>query len=430
MTADDIAHLLRRTEFFAKPARVAELGPGTTAAAVDSVLDFAQNGNPQLPANLVNNDGSFDQKAEAFNWWLDSMATRPRPFQEKMALFWHGHFVSEWDVVGRADHMTHQNQLYRSMAAGNFEALTQAMAIEPAMLLYLSNATNFKTAPNENFARELMELFTMAVGNYSEDDVWSAARAWTGYNYDNETHSYEYRSTKHDEGQKTLFGKTANWNGPGTIHEILVDNVEKRPIAAKYITKKLWEFLAYPHPAQNIVDELADVFMANNLELTPLLRALLNRPEFYSAEAKQGLVRTPTEWAAAILAATGLTSKAVGVYNNADRMGQRLFNPPNVAGWKNNTYWLTTSALSGRAAVARKAASLWAETNFSTVINMSATGALDFAAQMFAVAPLSASSYNAILEAHQAERAASNNAKTTVTNLLMLIMLTGEMNVG
>ena len=93
VTADDIAHLLRRTEFFAKPARMAELGAGTTAAAVDNILDFGPNGNPQLPANLVNNDGSFDQKAEAFNWWLDSMATRPRPFQEKMALFWHGHFA-------------------------------------------------------------------------------------------------------------------------------------------------------------------------------------------------------------------------------------------------------------------------------------------------------------------------------------------------
>src|SRR4051794_5071496 len=127
------------------------------------------------------------------------MATRPRPFQEKMTLFWHGHFVSEWDVVGRADHMTQQNQLYRSMALGNFEALTQAMSIQPAMLLYLSNGVNVKTAPNENFGRELMELFTLGVGNYTQDDVVSAARAWTGYNYDNETHSYEYRSTKHDE---------------------------------------------------------------------------------------------------------------------------------------------------------------------------------------------------------------------------------------
>lgn len=430
MTAEDIAHLLRRTEFFAKPARLAELGAGTTAAAVDSILDFIPNGNPQLPANLVNVDGSFDQKAAAYDWWLDSMATRPRPFQEKMALFWHGHFVSEWDVVGRTDHMTRQNQLYRSMALGNFEALTQAMSLEPAMLLYLSNGVNVKSAPNENFARELMELFTLSVGNYSEEDVVAAARAWTGYNYDYPTHQYEYRSTKHDDGLKVFFGKTANWNGPGIIHEILVDNVEKRPIAAKYIAKKLWEFLAYPHPAQNIVDELADVFMANNLELVPLLRALLNRAEFYSTEAKQGLVRTPTEWAAAILAATGLTSKAVGLYNVADRMGQRVFEPPNVSGWKNNTYWLTTSALSGRAAVARKAASLWAETNFSAVINMSAAGALDFAAQMFAVAPLSASSYGAILDAHQAERAASNNAKTTVANLLVLVMLTGEMNVG
>jgi uncharacterized protein (DUF1800 family) len=429
VTADDIAHLLRRTEFFPKPARLVQLGAGSIADAVDSVLDFGPNNNPQLPANLATQNDT-DQRTAAYDWWLDSMATRPRSFQEKMALFWHGHFVSEWDVVGRAEHMTRQNQLYRTMALGNFEALTQAMSIEPAMLLYLSNAVNVKSAPNQNFGRELLELFTLGVGNYSEDDVVTAARAWTGYNYDNPTHEYEYRSTKHDEGQKIFFGKTANWNGPGTIHEILVDNPEKRTIAAKYISKKLWEFLAYPHPAQNIVDDLANVFMTNNLELVPLARALLNRPEFYTPEAKQGLVRTPTEWATAILVATGLTSKAIGLYGNSDRMGQTVFDPPNVAGWKNNSYWLTTSALSGRAAVARKAASVWAETNFSTVINMSAPGAVDYVAQLFGVYPMSLSSYSAILDAHQGERASSNNAKTTVANLLVQVMLTGEMNVG
>jgi uncharacterized protein (DUF1800 family) len=430
VAADDIAHLLRRTEFCVRPARLAELGGGSIDDAVNSVTDFTPNANPQLPANLATLNTAIDQHSLAYDWWLDSMATRPRPFQEKMTLFWHGHFVSEWDFVGRADHMLSQNQLYRTNALGNFEALTQAMALEPAMLLYLSNANNVKSAPNQNFARELMELFTLGVGNYTEEDVDTGARAWTGYNYDRETHQYEYRSSRHDDGQKVLFGKTANWNGPGIIHEILVDNVEKRPIAAKFIVKKLWEFLAYPKPAQNIVDELAAVFMATNLELLPTVQALLSRPEFYSAEAKQGLVRTPTEWAVAILAATGLTSKQIGLYNNADRMGQKVFDPPNVSGWRNNAYWLTTSALSGRAAVAKQAAQLWAANNYASIINMSATEAVDSVTQMFGVAPLSAQTYGPLLAAHQAERAASNNAKNTVTNLVVMVLLSGEMNVG
>lgn len=432
--ADDLAHLLRRTEFFPKPARIAELTAlgSDPAAWVANILDFTANANPQVPANLVNQDDQhgYDQHVAAYNWWLDSMATRPRPFQEKMTLFWHGHFVSEWNFVNRTDHMTHQNQLYRTMALGNFEALTQAMAIEPAMILYLSNSENVKTAPNQNFARELMELFTLGVGNYTEDDVNTAARAWTGYNYDYTTHAFEYRSSRHDDGQKTLFGNTQNWNGPDMIHEILVGNPDKRVISATFIVKELWQFLAYPAPAQNIVDDLATVFMTGGLELKPLLQALLVRPEFYSAQAKQGLVRTPTEWAAAILAATGTTSGALGLFNLADRMGQVVFDPPNVSGWRSNGYWLTTSALSGRAAVARKAASLWANDNFALVVNQSADGAVNSVAQMFGVYPLSNQSYASILGAHQAERAASNNAKTTAANLLVLVMLTGEMNVG
>lgn len=432
--ADDLAHLLRRTEFFPKPARLTELAAlgSDPAAWVANILDFTANANPQVPANLVNQDDQhgYDQHVAAYNWWLDSMATRPRPFQEKMTLFWHGHFVSEWNFVNRTDHMTHQNQLYRTMALGNFEALTQAMAVEPAMILYLSNSENVKTAPNQNFARELMELFTLGVGNYTEDDVNTAARAWTGYNYDYDTHAFEYRSSRHDDGQKTLFGKTQNWNGPDMIHEILVGNPDKRVISAKFIVRELWEFLAYVGPAQNIVDDLAAVFMANNLELKPLLQALLVRPEFYTDQAKQGLVRTPTEWAAAILAATGKTSSAVGLFNLADGMGQVVFDPPNVSGWRSNGYWLTTSALSGRAAVARRVGSLWANDNFALVVNQSADGAVNSVAQMFGVYPLSIQSYAPILAAHQAERAASNNAKTTAANLLVLVMLTGEMNVG
>ena len=344
--AADIAHLLRRTEFIARPQRMLDLSALALTDIVDNILDFAQNANPQVPAALQVHDdsNSFNQQVAAYNWWLDSMATRARPFQEKMTLFWHGHFTSEWDVVGRTDHMTQQNQLYRNNAIGNLITLTQAMALEPAMLLYLSNGVNVKLAPNQNFARELMELFLLGVGNYAEDDVATAAYAWTGYNYDTATHAYEYRSSKHDTTPRSFFGTTKAWDGPGTITEILQDNVGKRLIAARYIAKRLWEFLAYPRPADNIVTELGDVFIAGGMELKPLLQALLNRPEFYSPEAKQGLVRTPTEWAVAILASSGLTSNAIGLYSLSDGMGQTVFNPPNVSGWKNNNYWMTTSA--------------------------------------------------------------------------------------
>lgn len=433
--AADITHLLRRTEFIARPARVTELAAlPTIDDAVSNVMDFTANANPQIPAELAvhNSSNSYNQRVAAFHWWLDAMATRPRSFQEKMTLFWHGHFTSEWDVVGRSDHMMQQNQLYRTQALGNFLTLTQAMSLEPAMLIYLSNGKNVKGNPNENFARELMELFTLGVGNYTEADVAAAARAWTGYNYDSPTASYEYRSSKHDEGQKTFFGTTKNWNGPDTINEILRDNVPKQWIAARLIAKKVWEFLAYPKPSSTLVDELATVFVANNLEIAPLVRAVLVRPEFYSVEAKQGLVRTPTEWVVSLLARTGLTATAVNVFGFGDRMGQTIFDPPNVAGWKSNTYWLTTSALSGRAAVAKKFVQLLRANNgFDNLYALSVTDSVDFVIDYLGLAPMAAMSRQALIDAHQAERSASNGSNSkAVTNLLIMAMLTGEMNVG
>ena len=429
-----IAHLLRRTEFVARPARVAALAGGSIAAAVDDVLAFGHNADPQIPAEIVNHDGSNAgaQKATAYHWWLDSMATRPRPFQEKLTLFWHGHFTSEWDMVNRTDHMTRQNQLYRVNAIGNLLPLAQAMAIEPAMLLYLSNGVNVKTAPNQNFAREFLELFTVGAGNFTEDDVVAVSRAWTGHNYDQATKSYQFRAAKHDTDNKTLFGITRNWDGPDVVNEVLRDNPTTRLISARRIAGKMWEYLAHPRPADNLVVELGDIFVANNLEIRPLVAAILNRPEFYSVEAQQGLVRTPTEWAVALLVASGQTSRAVGLYDFADRMGQKVFEPPNVSGWRNNAVWMSTSALSGRAAVAKKVAALMrANGGYDHLSAMSTAEAVDAVAAVFCVAPLAAPTRQTLIDAFAAERLASNgsNAKA-VTSLLTMMMLTGEMNVG
>ena len=433
MANPDIIHLLRRTEFTARPGRLAMLDGAPIAAAVDNVLDVAQNGNPQVPDALVNHDpnNTSGQKVAAFNWWLDSMVSRPRPFQEKMTLFWHGHFTSEWDMVNRTDHMTHQNQLYRANGLGNLLPLTQAMAIEPAMLLYLSNGVNVKTAPNQNFAREFLELFTLGVGNYAEDDVVAVSQAWTGHNYNRDTHAYEFRPTKHDTNNKTLFGVSKNWDGPDVVNEVLRDNPAKRMLAARLIAKKMWEFLAYPAPAEQLLTELADLFIANNLEIRPLVTAILNRPEFYSTQAKQGLVRTPTEWAVALLVASGQTSAAVGLYDYADRMGQMVFEPPNVSGWRNNGAWLSTSALSGRAAVAKKVASLMrANGGFDFLYAMSTADAVDHVAGVFGLT-LAGTTRAALIDALASERAAANGSNSkSVTNLLIMTMLTGEMNVG
>jgi len=431
----DIAHLLRRTEFVAQPARVAELSALSLDAAVDNVLDFTPNGSPTVPAGLAvhDPDNGWEQYVAAVDWWYDAMKSRPRPMQEKMTLFWHGHFTSSWfDGIGRSDHMTHQNQLYRTQALGNFRTLTHAMALEPAMLVYLNNADNRKEAPNQNFARELMELFTLGVGNYTEGDVEAAARAWTGYNADWPNYQYQFVSGRHDNTNKTFFGTTRNWNGPGIIDEILRDNLPKKQIAARYLVNKLWDFFAHPGGPSNVIDALTTVFLNSDLDVRVLMRALLLRPEFYGTTAKQGLVRSPVEWIVAIMHATGLTPDQLGVSWIGERMGQSLFNPPNVAGWKHNAYWLNTSALSGRAQVARGVT--WHLRNndgFANLSSLTTAAAVDFVADYFDIAPLSATTRNALIAAHQAERDAQRWVSWWApTNLLTMAMLSPELHMA
>ena len=431
----DIAHLLRRTEFVVRPARLSQLlAKPTLAAVVDDVLDTGLNGVTALPPAFTYHDesNSWQQYVDACNWWLNQMRDRPRPVQEKMTLFWHGHFTSAWNDIGRANFMMSQNQLFRTQGLGNLLALTQQMAVQPAMLVYLDNAGNRKGSPNQNFARELMELFTLGVGNYSEADVEAAARAWTGHNADWPSYGYQFVAGRHDTGDKTFFGTTKDWDGPQIIDEILRDNPGKRLIAARHITKKLWDFFAHPGGSTTVIHQLADVFIANNLEIKPLLRALFNRPEFYTAQAKQGLVRTPTEYMVALSFHTGVSFDDLGPTWMGDRMGQQLFNPPNVAGWKHNAAWLNTSAVSARAQVARGVTwKLRANGGFDFLSAMSVPVAVDHVANVFGMPSLSASTRNALIAAHQAERDAQPwTSWWAPTNLLTMTMLAPEFHMA
>ena len=354
ISGSDLAHLLRRTEFVVRPDRFQALSAVNRDQAVADVMNFAANGTPQLPADLSNDAtlSGYDQYVTAVDWWFNRMTTAPRAFQEKLTLFWHGHFTSSWYEIDRGYQMMLQNQLYRTLAVGSFVELTQRMALEPAMLVYLSNDANRRANPNQNFARELMELFTLGVGNYTEGDVDASARAWTGYNYDRNSRQFTYIDAEHDGGEKTFFGTTKAWTGPQIIDEILVDNAGKQLIAAKFIATKLWEFLAYQGPAGGIVDALAGAFVQSGMNIAALVTAILNRDEFYSTQAKQGLVRSPIDLMVAMSYASGITAKDLGAAWQLDSAGQAMYRPPNVSGWKANGAWLNTSALSTRAQIA------------------------------------------------------------------------------
>ncbi len=350
----ELAHLLRRTEYVVRPERMTALADATRDQAVDSVL--AVSPTPvAIPAYIDHDiDGEgYAQWVFAVQWWIDRMVDSPTPIQEKMTWFWHGHFCSSWDKVNSARLMTDQNKLFRDQAFGNFRTLTQAMSLQPAMLHYLDNVDNVKSSPNQNFARELMELFTLGVGNYSEDDVTAAAKAWTGHGVNWDTETYLFRSAQHDTGMKTFMGVTRNWDGPAIIDFLLTENLTTKMIACKFLTRKLWTYFAYQGPSQQIVDELAQVLFDNDLEILPWVRALLMRDEFYSATAQQGLVRSPVEWVAAVMYHTGFRGAVLNPQWYVDGMGQIPFAPPNVAGWKQNGYWTNSSLFGARAEFAR-----------------------------------------------------------------------------
>jgi uncharacterized protein (DUF1800 family) len=325
------------------------------AAIVDQLLDFSVNPADTPPASLGDPDvGDWEQVVHLQQWWLDRMRTVSAPLQEKLTLFWHGHFATGQEKVNSARDMYDQNHLFRTAGLGGFESLVQQMSLQVAMLIYLDNDPNEEGSPNENFARELLELFTLGVNQYTQDDIVAAARAWTGHNIDYNVNPRVYRfyPGRHDDGQKTFMGVTRNWDGPEIITHVLTVEPH-RSTAARFMARKLWTFFAYPNPSVALVDELAGAFVASNLDVATLLRAIFLHPEFYSTQARQGLVRSPVEWVVACLTATGLTAAETNPQWWMETMGQQLFYPPNVAGWKNNAYWVNSTALWARADFAR-----------------------------------------------------------------------------
>ncbi len=333
------------------------------------------------------------------------MATVPAPLQEKLTLFWHGHFATGQEKVNSAVDMFAQNHLFRTEGLGGFENLVQHMSLQVAMLIYLDNDPNEKGSPNENFARELMELFTLGVNQYTQPDVVAAARAWTGHNvdYGASPRAYRFYPERHDTGMKTFLGETRSWDGPEIITRILTVDPQ-RSIAARFIAKKLWAFFAYPNPSTAILDALVAAFVGSSLDIATLLRTIFLRPEFYSPAARQGLVRSPVEWVVACLKAFGFTAVDTNPQWWMDPMGQQLFFPPNVAGWKNNAYWINSTALWARAGFARNLT--WKAYNqhldflyeitardVSNHHTMPASDAIDFAYDKFAVDPGRVSPY-------------------------------------
>jgi len=267
------------------------------------------------------------------------MAYTTRPLQEKMTLFWHGILTSSNGKIGEPTLLFNQNQLFREKGMGRYDEMLKAISRDPAMLVYLDSRTNKKKAPNENYSRELMELFTLGIGNYTEDDVRESARAFTGWYLQRKT-TFLFKENQHDSNDKVFLGQTGNWDGDDAV-----DIIMQQPASAEYIVKRLWAFFAYPDPEPTIVERLAKIFRDNNTEIRPVMRAIFESDEFYSSRAAQALVKGPADLIASTIRSLSLDTNSSQFRRGMRAMGQELFYPPDVSGWEGGAKWINSSTL-------------------------------------------------------------------------------------
>ena len=288
------------------------------------------------------------QMAEVQKWWLRRMIETPRPLEEKLTIFWHGHFATSFRTIENSYHMYLQNQLLRRHASGNFGELLLAIIRDPAMIAYLDNNDSRKGRPNENLARELMELFSLGVGNYSEDDIKEGARALTGYTFVDD--AFVFQKQNHDNGVKNILGKSGGFDGDGFVRIIL----EKRACAA-FIARKLYSFFvadvpltakdADLEPAQRaVLRRLAATLTSGRYELKPFLKKLFLSEHFYEPRFINQQVKSPIQLVVGAIRSLNTPERDLSILNDAlDRMGQRIFFPPSVKGWDGGRSWINTS---------------------------------------------------------------------------------------
>lgn len=393
---DRMAHLLRRAGFGARPDQINAYLQKGFAATVDELVNYESvPEDPGIPAQPTTGTGGFDitmlDVDDTVAWWLERMIKTRRPLQERMVIFWHDHFAtaaSKVNVPNGFKYLYWQNLTLRQHATGDFRALLKAINRDPAMLWWLDNYLNVVGSPNENYARELMEIFMIGLdgffaGGYTEPDVQQAARAFTGWTFRRgndipnrdagqlngpltdptqavyippDTPNNSPQARRHDYGEKTIFGVTRNFNGDDIV-DLILDHEPQRTHAARMIGKKLFEHFAYEDPEEAVVEHMAAVALRHNFQLKPMLRDLfLNTKEFYSDKAVHALVKWPVHYVVSAVRALQATIITSGV--NAGRgqaqpyslaaMGMMLLNPPDVFGWPGREEWVTTSQLLAR----------------------------------------------------------------------------------
>ncbi|HWX41463.1 MAG TPA: DUF1800 domain-containing protein [Blastocatellia bacterium] len=370
---DDAAHILRRMGFGGSPDQINSLASMSGEDAVNSLINYS-NVDDTASDNLLKGAFDFSDPTNMTNfnpnllraWWVAKMVFTKRPFQEKMTLFWHNHFATALSKV-QDTFMYIQNLTLRQHALDRFDTLLLQVAQDPAMLIWLDGITNVAAKPNENFARELQELFTMGIkdvvtgeANYTQADVIQVARAFTGWTFHRTAgggpydYTFAVNAAQHDNGSKTIYGQAANFKG-----EDVITIIANRMATPRFLVKKLFEFFVYPLDITNsgdaaTIDKFASVYMANDHSILALVQAIFTSDEFFGDRARFGLVKNPIEFIVGsirMLGATynpGTASPARhdgSLYQGSANMGMDMFDPPNVAGWNLNGGFIDTAAM-------------------------------------------------------------------------------------
>ena len=395
---DRAAHLLTHAGFGGTPAEIEALAKGGLDAAVRSLVHYERIPNPKMEPFVESGlwdptlNGFPESRPEATDraerdgvsmgiagkpsgnrpvqpvsdrffywlratmletrrlgyWWANRMVQTTHPVEQKMALLWHGHFATHENKVRDYRKMLQQIELFEQDATGNLRGLAIKVAQNPAMLYFLDAQYNVKGAANENFAREVMELFTMGVGNYTETDVRECARAFTGWYFDNL--AFKVDPLKHDGGAKTFLGRTGNFDGVDVLKIIF-----EQPVTAEYLAGKIYRFLVRDEMSPELRRKLAAVLREHDYEVKPLLTAIFSSKDFYSQASYGGHIKGPVEHLVMMMKQLGADAvPGVPDFNQATiAMGQHLLNPPSVAGWAGGKAWITPGLLIARGNVAR-----------------------------------------------------------------------------
>ena len=390
LSVDDARHLLNRTGFGAAPHEINRLLPLSRAAAVDLLLseltseasssppafleapidDYLQRLNDYAPASMIAQGANtaplkpsskkmlthlgMQEMAQLRVWWLDQMTSTRSPLSERLALFWHGHFTSKYFDVLMPRLMFEQLQTIRQTGATDFKTLLSAMLRDPALLIFLDNAVSTRRVPNENLARELLELFTLGVGHYQERDIKEMARALVGNSVDfGGTYRYLYRRDQADMGEKTILGKTGKFQ-----HDDAVTLLLEHPRTATYVTEKLYREFVATEVDDTVIAALANAFRTSGYTVVPLLRSLFLSDEFWKPKNRAQLVKSPIELLVGFSRSMALWQPDGQLIDSyAHQLGQQLFEPPSVQGWNGGFAWLNAESIMQRRRMVER---LWA----------------------------------------------------------------------